>query len=121
MKIKTKLENRLREFLEKILGIKFLRCRLDILESENIKKTKQINQLEKELDLIKSTMDIAVDVHERTDSWAVVCIAGKKEYVKFVRLEQRDARDVMRFLRGFEKANSRLIDAPYPFVDCFKW
>ena len=62
------------------------------------KDQSELVKLKKELNLFKSATDIAVDVHERTDSWAVGCIAGKKEYVKFVRLEQRDARDVMMFL-----------------------
>lgn len=79
------------------------------------------SELEKDLNLIKSTCDIGVDVHERTDSWAVICIAGKKEYVKFVKLESRDARDVMHFLKRFEPSNSRLIDAPFAHTDFLKW
>lgn len=81
----------------------------------------QLASLEKDVSLFKSTCDIGVDVHQRTDSWAVVCIAGKKEYVNFVRLDSRDARNVMYFLKRFENSNSRVVDAPYGLMECFKY
>ena len=120
-KIKNNIELKLRKYLRKILGLSFVDTRLQILEHENIKRCNEFSAIQKDVDLLKSLCDIAVDVHEKTDSWAVVCISGKHEYVKFVKLESRDARDVMNFLHRFEKSNSRLIDAPYPFLDTFKW
>lgn len=43
--------------------------------------------------------DVAVDVgfHDSEHSWAVVCIAGRPEYVKFIPLSRADARTVMNF------------------------
>ena len=62
--------------------------------------------------------DVAVDVgfHDSEHSWAVVCIAGRPEYVKFIPLSGTDARTVMNFLRQFQY--SRLIvDSPLRFKD----
>lgn len=44
--------------------------------------------------------DVAVDVglfHDSEYSWAVVCIEGRPEYVKFIPLSGADARTVMDF------------------------
>lgn len=87
--------------------------RLSDLEKEN-------RILSKENELFKSMCDVGVDMHMKTDSWAVVCISGKAEYVQFVRLDSREARDIKYFLKRFEKSNVK-VDAPYGFLKHFKW
>jgi len=63
-------------------------------------------------DTIESVVHIGTDVHRSNGhSWAVVCIEGKMNLVKFVDLERRDARDVLGFLKQFE-AGRHCIDAP---------
>lgn len=81
-------------------------CQISIQQNKEMKK--MYNQL----------TDVAVDVgfHDSEHSWAVVCIAGRPEYVKFIPLSRADARTVMNFLRQFQY--SRLIvDSPLRFKD----
>ena len=53
-----------------------------------------------------------VDVHQREHSWAVICIEGKTNIVKFVSLNRDNMMDIMRFLKQFE-AGRHCIDTPY--------
>lgn len=81
-------------------------CQISTQQNEEMKK--MYNQI----------TDVAVDVgfHDSERSWAVVCIAGRPEYVKFIPLSGADARTVMNFLRQFQY--SRLIvDSPLRFKD----
>ena len=81
-------------------------CQISIQQNEEMKK--MYNQI----------TDVAVDVgfHDSERSWAVVCVEGRPEYVKFIPLSGADARTVMNFLRQFQY--SRLIvDSPLRFKD----
>ena len=65
-------------------------------------------------DTIESVVHIGTDVQRFPNgghSWAVVCIEGKINLVKFVDLERRNARDVLQFLKQFE-AGRHCIDSP---------
>jgi len=53
--------------------------------------------------------DICYNKNER--SWAVVCIEGKINIVKFVNLQSDDAQDVLHFLKNYEAGN-HIIDSP---------
>lgn len=66
--------------------------------------------------LVNSLMDVGVDIEYPPDdhSWAVVCIKGRPEYVKFIPLDHKDIRDVMNFLKHFEYSN-RVVDFPFAF------
>lgn len=68
--------------------------------------------------LINSMMDVGTDVGFYSDdhSWAVVCIKGHPEYVKFIPLSHKDARGVLDFLKRFRYSN-RVIDSPFAFRD----
>lgn len=79
-----------------------------------------IIEINRDLNVIKTTCQIGVDVHMKTDSWAVVCINGKQDYVNFVRLDSRDARDVKHFLKQFE-SSSITLDTPYRIMETMKW
>lgn len=71
--------------------------------------------------LLNQICDIGVNVgfHTEEHSWAVVCIAGKPEYVKFLPLNHYDARDVLRFLKQFEYSK-RIVDSPIAFKSMLK-
>lgn len=62
--------------------------------------------------------DVAVDVgfHDSEHSWAVVCVEGRPEYVKFIPLSRADARTVMNFLRQFQYSQL-IVDSPLRFKD----
>ena len=63
---------------------------------------------------IENVVHIGTDVgvHQREHSWAIICIEGKMNIVKFVSLDRNDAMDTLRFLKQFE-AGKHCIDTPY--------
>lgn len=73
------------------------------------------DQLQAQLDRVRNilgNMDVSVDVHYHSPSWAVISIQGEKsDYIKFVDLGKRDIMEISRFLSQFERGK---IDAhPY--------
>lgn len=64
---------------------------------------------------IENVVHIGTDIHHynnRDHSWAVVCIEGKMNIVKFVDLGRQDARGISEYLKHFE-AGRHCIDTPY--------
>lgn len=86
--------------------------------SAEVKKDCEDSQRELEecRKLLNQICDVGVDVGIRGEehSWAVVCVAGRPEYVKFVPLNRGDARQVMDFLKRFQYSR-RVIDSPIAF------
>lgn len=84
-------------------------CQISIQQNKEMKK--MYNQL----------TDVAVDVgfHDSEHSWAVVCIAGRPEYVKFIPLSRADARTVINFLRQFQYSQL-IVDSPLRFKDALQ-
>ena len=66
-----------------------------------------------DVNTLNSLVKCGVDVHfnQNHSSWAVVCLAGKAEYVNFIRLNDKDARDVRDFLKNFRERNG-ILDMP---------
>ena len=60
--------------------------------------------------------DVGVDVsfYDEEHSWAVVCIKGKKEYIKFMPLNDESVYDVINFLKRFKYSN-KVIDSPFAY------
>ena len=84
-------------------------CQISTQQNEEMKK--MYNQI----------TDVAVDVgfHDSEHSWAVVCIAGRPEYVQFIPLSGADARTVMNFLRQFQYSQP-IVDSPLRFKDALQ-
>ena len=80
----------------------------------------QLGNAEKEIEecrkLLTQFVDMGVDVgfHSDDHSWAVICIAGKPEYVKFMPLAHKDAKCVLDFLKQFQYSR-QVIDSPFAF------
>ena len=126
-----KLKEKIRKWLLEILQPDIDALKNEIDESNATLKIAQSNcndatrqlkisiQQNKEMKkMYNQITDVAVDVgfHDQYHSWAVVCVAGRPEYVKFMPLSGADARTVMNFLRQFQY--SRLIvDSPLRFKD----
>jgi hypothetical protein len=72
--------------------------------------------LDRSQELINKFLDVGVDIGMRTEdhSWAVVCVQGKPEYVKFMPLSNQDVRSVIGFLRQFKYSN-RQTDSPFGY------
>jgi hypothetical protein len=64
---------------------------------------------------IENVVHVGTDVREnynnREHSWAVICIEGNINIVKFVELNRNDAREIMNFLKHFE-GGRHCIDTP---------
>lgn len=77
-----------------------------------------IQQNEEMKKMYNQITDVAVDVgfHDLEHSWAVVCVAGRPEYVKFIPLSGADTRTVMNFLRQFQYSQ-HIVDSPLRFKD----
>lgn len=65
--------------------------------------------------LMNNICDVGVDVtRDEYHSWAVVCIHGKMDFMKFVPLNHSDIKEVARFLKRFEYSK-RVIDSPFAY------
>lgn len=130
MKLKEKLKNWL--FADEIKELQKLKNDYDWLE--NITRTSLVflndakdkhKESHELLDncrkLLNQICDIGVDVGFNTEehSWAVICIAGHPEYVKFLPLTNRDARGVLDFLKQFQYSK-QVIDSPIAFKHMVK-
>ena len=59
-------------------------------------------------------IDVSVDVHHRSGSWAVVSLqGGKTDYIKFIDLGSRDLMEIARFLRQYDRANVKIDASPF--------
>jgi len=91
---------------------------INLHNSARIKCSTAFELAEETRKLIDSIIDVGTDIgfKGKDHSWAVVCIKGKPEYVKFVPLfnRHRDARDIIHFLKQFEYSN-RITDSPFGF------
>lgn len=102
--LKCKIKDWLREevFKEELSSIKFMK-----LQCKNT--LNEVNEM-KSLHQRITNVGVDVDYHGK-NSWAVVCIDGHPEYVKFVDLKESEARDIENFLRRFERSNI-VVDSP---------
>lgn len=102
-----KIKQRLRQWL----GV-------DNLESEQRSGYRAVTAanrgLENRISQMEKLVQVGVDIHCQSDSWAVICIEGKPDYVKFVRLPKDDIRAIQRFLNQF-KGRRSVVDVP-PFI-----
>ena len=127
MKLKEKLRNKLKKWLfadefqrinsiEKTVEDAAHRIRIASVQLDNAEK--EVEECRK---LLTQLVDIGVDVgfHTEEHSWAVICIAGKQEYVKFLPLNSGDARGVLDFLKQFQYSR-QVIDSPIAFKSMLK-
>lgn len=65
----------------------------------------QISKILKKLENTVVSIDVSVDVHETpyAESWAVISIQGKNDFIKFINLGQSDLREIQHFLRQFDR------------------
>lgn len=123
-KLKSKLfEWLFRDELKQIIGTKesVMNTLQEVLNvSGSVKRTlrdviiyeKRSKETLSRLEDISGSTEVCVDVHKRSNSWAVICLQGEKSnFIKFVDLGEKDIREISHFLRNFERNK---IDA-HPF------
>lgn len=102
------LENRLNE-----------RCRLI-----STRLTKCENEIESIDNTLRSIVSIGADIYRAPDdhSWAVICIEGNFNIVKFIDMKGADYKYILAVLKQFEKSRN-CIDAPPGFMykDIFRF
>lgn len=130
MKLKEKIKNWL--FKEEINEIKEIKNKYDELirsverAQAATRKAQEMHDeshilLEDCRKLMNSICDVGTDIgfENYEHSWAVICIHGKMDYVKFVDMSQRDIRSIADFLKNFEYSN-RIIDSPLYYRKAFE-
>jgi hypothetical protein len=67
---------------------------------------------EKRVKNLLGNIDISVDVHQYSRSWACISIQGQEsDYIKFMDLGKREAREIAQFLRHYDRDANIKIDA----------
>ena len=110
--LKCKIKKWLREevFKEELKTLELMnsRCTYAVHQSDHA-----LNEVEEMKLLYQSITNVSVDVdYHGKNSWAVICIDGHPEYVKFVDLSGSEARDIENFLKRFERSNV-VVDSPF--------
>lgn len=63
---------------------------------------------------LMGNIDVSVDIHHYSGSWAVVSLQGQKtDYIKFIDLDGRNMMDIARFLRQYDRANVKIDASPF--------
>lgn len=111
--------------LERLFGIDHIKTRLDAYETvmqialgNAIKYEEECKAKIERYERIAALLDnarVGTDIAFNQDrSWAVVCLAGKKDGVYFYQFPDNNIEEIRRFLSDFNRRN-RTIDCPYGF------
>jgi hypothetical protein len=90
--------------MKKLLRIFF--CWLFAEELKKLDRTvKSYETEEKRIRNLLGNIDVSVDFHRYSRSWAVISIQGQKtDYIKFVDLGESEIRAIQNFLRNFDRS-----------------
>lgn len=74
----------------------------------------QQQEVIKSLEDTVGDINVSVDVHKtpHSNSWAVISIQGKHNYIKFIDMGQSEVREIKSFLRQFERRNVTIDASP---------
>lgn len=91
------------------------RCRdLDNLIHRQKCATQEAEVRAERIRQLMGNIDVSVDVHHYSGSWAVVSLQGQKtDYIKFIDLDGRNMMDIARFLRQYDRANVKIDASPF--------
>jgi hypothetical protein len=74
----------------------------------------KISQIEDRMSMFERFVDVGIDVNVRSNSWAVVCLHGKMDYINLYEINDKSAKELRYFLKYFSESN-KVIDAS-PFM-----
>lgn len=99
------IENKVREEVEQAKR-EFYNAKRELDDAiYNYKQAKKIVD-----DIIQVGVD--VDLYNPNNNWAVICIGGNTDYVRFIDMSGSNIREILSFLRQFEPRSLK-VDAPY--------
>lgn len=79
--------------------------------------TKEIKECK---EMMNQICNVGVDVaRDEYHSWAVICVHGKMDFLKFVPLNNSDVREVSQLLKRFEYSK-RVVDSPFAYRGMIK-
>jgi len=88
---------------------------LNNLQTEiRLSKDQRINleSQEKRIKNLLNNLDVSIDVHQYSPSWAVISIQGEKQdFIKFIELGEVDIREIYKFLKKYDRQK---VDASPP-------
>jgi hypothetical protein len=114
MEIIKRLNRKFWNWLILDLGIHDLRCKQNATQQH-------CDVLENRIQLIEKLVKVGTDVHVRGDSWIVMCIAGKPEYVEFFRLPKDELRYIQQLFKEMQKRYGDIrVDMPPCAKDILK-
>jgi len=99
---------------------------MDKLESKLLEAIEELefnnSELRSKIMATQRYLKVCVDVHTRpeNENWAIICIAGKPDYVKFSKFRNNDILEIRRFLKNFEYADITC-DAPSNMKNSLLW
>lgn len=101
-------------FKDQLKQIEISKTNLDSMIRTHDELMNRQLQYEDKLRNTVGNIDVACDVHMRSNSWAIISIHGVKEdYVKFIDLGTSEIRQIQQFLKRFD--NSR-VNADLPNI-----
>ena len=106
-KVKDWLRNEV--FEEELENFRFMQLQCMNASAHSDRALHEVDEMKLLYQLITNA-GVDVDYHSK-NSWAVICIDGHPEYIKFVDLKGSEVRDIENFLRRFEKSNV-VVDSP---------
>jgi hypothetical protein len=136
MKLKEALRNKLVSFIRLDSIYEHVLSEINRLDKADINNSISINKANSkiynnstDIEILHSTIrnvvsvgaDIVPNVITSERSWAVVCIEGNYNVVKFIDMHGADYRDILNFLKQYE-GSRMVVDAPRftYFEDAFK-
>ena len=97
-KVKDWLRNEV--FKEELEDFRFMKLQCMNASAHSDRALHEVDEMKL---LYQSITNVGVDVDYNRHSWAVICIDGRPEYVKFVDLTGAEARDIKSFVNQFSK------------------
>lgn len=109
--LRCKVKDWLREevFKEELEDFRFMKLQCMNASANSDRALHEVDEMKL---LYQSITNVGVDVDYNKHSWAVICIEGKSEYVKFVDLTGAEARDIKSFVNQFGKKKA-VVDSPF--------
>jgi len=89
-------------WIYKVLELDVMGASLQVSQEQLSRQAAEIERLRHELFALRSALDVGVDIHQYKGqrSWAIVCVAGKSEYIRLFDFPEQGAEDIRQIGRA---------------------